>query len=86
VSEKLPLIGHDKLVIEKLAKQIWRDLPNGTMTTPLRDTLDRRGFAFDIEVRDSKGEPTGHIARVQVTLDRFVMASDADDQEAGGMR
>lgn len=70
-NSKMPLIGHDYVLIQKLAKQIWRDLPNGTMATPLRDTLDRRGFAFEIQILDNKQKPTGHIARVQVTLDRF---------------
>jgi hypothetical protein len=67
---KLSLIGRDYLLIEKLAKQIFKNLPYGTMTTPLRDTPDRRGFAFDVQILVD-GEPTGHIARVQVTLDRF---------------
>jgi hypothetical protein len=71
MTEKLPLVGHDRVLIEKLAKQIWHDLPHGTMVTPVRDTADRRGFRFDIQVLDDKQEPTGHIARVQVTLDRL---------------
>jgi hypothetical protein len=71
VSEKLPLVGHDYAVIKKLAKQIWCRLPFGTMTTSVRDTADRRGFRFDIQLQDGDGKPTGHIARVQVTLDRF---------------
>jgi hypothetical protein len=68
---KLPLIGRDYALIQKLAKRIWKDLPNGTMVTPLRDTPDRRGFAFEVQLLDEAQKPTGHIARVQVTLDRF---------------
>jgi hypothetical protein len=71
MTEKLPLVGHDRALIEKLAKQIWHDLPHGTMVTKLRDTTDRRGFSFDIQIMDDKQEPTGHVARVQVTLDRL---------------
>jgi hypothetical protein len=71
VTEKLGLIGHDRAVIEKLARQIWHDLPHGTMVTKLRDTPDRRGFSFDIQILDDAQKPTGHVARVQVTLDRF---------------
>jgi hypothetical protein len=68
---KLGLIGRDYVLIKKLARKIWHDLPNGTMVTRLRETLDRRGFCFEIQVQDGAGVPTGHVARVQVTLDRF---------------
>lgn len=70
-SPKLSLIGHDFVLIQKLAKQIWHDLPHGTMVTELRETTDRRGFAFDVQITDAENKPTGHIARVQVTLDRM---------------
>lgn len=68
---KLPLIGHDYVLLQKLAKQIWGDLPHGTMVTKLRDTTDRRGFVFEVQITDAESKPTGHIARVQVTLDRM---------------
>jgi hypothetical protein len=79
MTEKLGLIGHDRVLIEKLAKQIWHDLPHGTMVTPVRDTADRRGFRFDIQILDDAQKPTGHVARVQVTLDRF-------EAQEGGQR
>lgn len=70
-ASKLPSIGHDRAVIQKLARAIFRNLPNGTMTTKLTDTADLRGFRFDVQITGPDGKPTGHIARVQITLDRF---------------
>jgi hypothetical protein len=67
----LGLIGRDYVLIQKLAKRIWKDLPHGMMVTPLWETPGRRGFAFEVQVRDDAGKLTGHVARVQVTLDRF---------------
>jgi hypothetical protein len=67
---RLPLIGRDRLLIQKLAKLVFKNLPHGTYTTNLRDTADRRGYAFEVQIRDEDGKPTGRIARVQVTLDR----------------
>jgi uncharacterized protein YhfF len=67
----LPLIGRDAVLIKKLAKQVLKGLPYGTMTSALRDTADQRGYRFDVQILDDKGKPTGHIARVAITLDRF---------------
>jgi hypothetical protein len=67
---RLPLIGRDHVLIEKLAKQVLKGLPHGIWVTKLWETIDRRGYAFEVQIRDSDGEPTGRIARVQTTLDR----------------
>jgi hypothetical protein len=75
-ADKLPLIGRDLVLIENLAQQVFSDLPHGTWTTNLRRTSDRRGWYFEIQIRDEGGKPTGHVARVQVTLDRFEEKSD----------
>lgn len=69
--EQLPLIGRDYTLIENLAKQTLNGMPHGTLTTNLRPTLDRRGFRFDVKVTDSAGVPTGHIARVEIKLNRM---------------
>jgi hypothetical protein len=71
----LPLIGRDLMLINKLAKQMFKDLPHGTLTTKLRPTADRRGFRFDVQITDDDDKPTGRIARVQVTLDRVEQVS-----------
>jgi hypothetical protein len=70
-TQKLRLIGHDYVVIKKLAKGVYDRLPHGTMVTKLAETLDGRGFSFDVQVTDKHNRPTGHVARVQVSLDRF---------------
>jgi hypothetical protein len=69
-SGKLPLIGRDYVLIEELAKSVFRGLPHGTWTTNLRRTPDRRGWYFEVQIRDEDSKPTGRIACVQVTLDR----------------
>lgn len=74
--KKLPLIGRDFSLIQGLAKQIRKDGVRGRSITKLYETGDRRGFYFEVQIMDPDDKlPTGHIARVQVTLDRF-------DQEA----
>jgi hypothetical protein len=69
-ARKLPLIGRDRVLIEKLARQVFKGLPHGTWASEMWDTLDRRGYAFEVQIRDEDGKPTGRIARVQITLDR----------------
>jgi hypothetical protein len=67
---RLPLIGRDRVLIEKLAKQVRDDIRQGDIT-PLYDTTDGRGFSFRVRVCGSDGKPTGHIARVQISLDEI---------------
>jgi hypothetical protein len=67
---KLPLIGRDRVLVEKLAKLVLKGMPHGTWTTELRSTADRRGFEFEVQLRDADNKPTGHIVCVQVTLSR----------------
>jgi hypothetical protein len=69
-TDRLPLIGRDRVLIGELARLVFRNLPHGTYTTRLRDTADRRGYAFEVQIRDDENQPTGRVARVQVTLDR----------------
>ncbi len=69
-AKKLPLIGRDQALIDKLARRIWKDLPHGTQVTRLRPMADGRGFAFEVHITDEQQQPTGRIARVQITLDR----------------
>lgn len=68
---KLPLIGRERALIEKLAKLVYKvNLPNGTLTTKLREAGDQRGFYFDVNVPDADGNPSGCIARVEIKLNR----------------
>jgi hypothetical protein len=69
-TSRLPLIGREYVLIEALAKQVLKGLPHGTWATKLWPTLNQRGFAFEVQIRDGDGEPTGRIARVQITLAR----------------
>jgi hypothetical protein len=64
----LPLIGRDYVLIEKLAREIYKDIRRGEIT-PLHERADKRGFDFRVKVYGSDGKPTGHIARVEITLD-----------------
>jgi hypothetical protein len=74
---KLPLIGRDLVLIELLAKQVFKNLPHGTLTTQLRKTADRRGFYYEVQVTDDAGNTTDRVARVQITLDRVEDVKDA---------
>lgn len=67
--EKLPLIGRDYALVENLAKQINKQGLNGHSATNLSRDAARRGFEFLVQIHH-EGKPTGHIARVSVTLDR----------------
>jgi hypothetical protein len=69
---KLSLIGRDYSLIQILAKQIHKTGTRGRSITKLYETADRRGFYYEVQIMDPDDkQPTGHIARVQVTLDRF---------------
>lgn len=64
----LSIIGHDSFVIEKLANLVLKGVHARHAVTKLRD--QRRGYWFEVQVCDDKGQPTGHVARVTVELDR----------------
>jgi len=66
--DNLPLIGHDYVVIEKLAREI-RNAPGRGEITPLYRTADKRGFYFRVMTAGRDGKPTGHIARVEISFD-----------------
>lgn len=66
--EKLGLIGRDYVLIKKLAEQVRTLMRREYDFTALHETADRRGQWFEVRL------PTGHIARITVTLDRIEQA------------
>lgn len=96
---KLPLIGRDLAVIQTLARGLYftarAGLPVGGQgggkrvrhhTTDPTATEDRRGFRFDVRVFGQDGEPTGHIARVCVTLEGIEQRADYERDRAISIR
>jgi len=78
-TNKLPLIGRERALMNALTKQIHNRGMAGYSVGRVRETP--RGCAFDVQiVTNERGHyiPTGHYARVEVTLDRF----DADEANA----
>lgn len=86
---KLPLIGRDLAVIDTLTRGLYFAARGGLAigkqgggkrvrheTKTPTPTDDRRGFRFDVRVFGDDGEPTGHIARVSVTLEDFEQRVD----------
>jgi len=67
---RLPLIGRDYVLIEKLAKRVFRYPGPDKVTTDLRRTSDGRGWDFEVMIVFD-GQPTGHIARVTIEMDRI---------------
>lgn len=75
--KRLPLIGHDVVLIRNLAYQLLRGGTAGHLATGLSvHGMDGRGFRFDVAIAEPDGKPSGRIARVQVTLDRVVQPAD----------
>lgn len=71
MSDKLALIGRDRVLIDKLAKELHGKTYH--LTTPIYETA--RGCYFEVAIT-LKGKPheripTGHVARVTVELDRI---------------
>jgi hypothetical protein len=79
MTAKLPLIGRDLVTIKNLAKEI-RGAPGRGEITELYGTADKRGFYFRVRVAGKDGKPTGHIARVEVTLDEVYIPSAEGSQ------
>lgn len=66
MSEKLPIIGRERALINALANEIWK-----LVRDPVRDPIEgRRDSSFEVLIHVD-GQPTGHVARVTVELDRF---------------
>jgi hypothetical protein len=66
----LPLIGHDRMLIQDLARRVRNEGGRGHDLTRLRETADGRGFYFEAHLRDAGGKLTSRVARVTVALDR----------------
>lgn len=66
---KLPLIGRARWWMDKLTKEV-RDGRYGPHHFS-KTFATTRGSAFEVQLRDKKGERVGYIARVEVTLDRM---------------
>jgi hypothetical protein len=92
---KLPLIGRDHAVVNTLTRGLYfaarAGLPIGKQgggkrvtheTTAPTPTSDGRGFRFDVRIFGEDGEPTGHIARVAVTLERVEQRADYENDLA----
>lgn len=63
------IIGHDSFLMEALAKLVLKGVRSRHPVTNLRD--QRRGYWFEVQVCDEKDQPTGHVARVTIELDRL---------------
>lgn len=66
---KPPLIGRARWWINKLTKEVRDGRYGPHHFTKTFETT--RGSAFEVQLRDKKGERVGYIARVEVTLDRM---------------
>jgi len=73
---RMPLIGHDVMLIKGLARKLHRDGTAGHLSTDIRDTADGRGFWFDVAIAEPDGTPSNRVARVQVTFDRVGQPAD----------
>lgn len=71
-TEKLAITGRDRFLMETVAKQITKGITDRHgprhEVTDLR--YDKRGCHFDLRVFVDD-QPTGHVARVSVELDRI---------------
>lgn len=66
---KPSIIGRESFLMEALAKMLLGAANKHHGVSKLRD--QHRGYWFEVQVLDDKDEPTGHIARVTVELDRL---------------
>jgi hypothetical protein len=64
----LPLIGHDRVLVEGLARLLHDRTPYPSTVSARLD--GGRGWWYDAALTDPDGQPTGRIARVTVALDR----------------
>lgn len=77
--DKLSILGRERALMNTLTSRIRNQGVRGYSIGPVSET--RRGCVFEVQiVNNERGKyvPTGHYARVEVTLDRF----DADEAKA----
>ncbi len=63
-SEKLRLIGRDRVLADKLVKEL-KATANHNTRGPYET---RRGGFFDVQLTDEHDVPTGHVFRVSIVL------------------
>jgi len=69
--ESLPLIGRDRVLADKLVKELKASARHNT-----RGPYEtRRGASFDVQLTDENDIPTGHVFKVSVELASFGGAS-----------
>jgi hypothetical protein len=67
-SSKLPIIGRERMLIDKLAQKLQRSIETTHGYTTVRQ--EPRGSYFEVMMYDGK-EQTDRIARVTVEMDRI---------------
>jgi hypothetical protein len=65
---KPSIIGRERSLMDKLANEIVAAVQKRHPVTDLRE--DRRGSHFEVQIT-LDDEPTGHVARVTIELDRL---------------
>lgn len=65
---KPSIVGRDRVLVEKVAKSLFKSLPRPHESTLLRETP--RGSYFEVHVIGSDSDRTGRVIRVTIELDR----------------
>lgn len=75
------IIGRERALLDGLSKALNQTIGHPTPSRRVEAELRRHqvsrvyetnlGNAFEVQVHDPDGQPTGHIARVTIELDRF---------------
>lgn len=73
-NQKPSIIGRERALIDGLTKVLHGSIESVRFhprhdPTPTSET--RRGSTFEVAIRDPDGQPTGHVARVTIELDRL---------------
>lgn len=66
--DKPGIIGRERALMERLAKQLHLDARLSHDHTALFET--RRGYRFEVNISGPDGKPSGRIASVVIELDR----------------
>ncbi|MBA3891870.1 MAG: hypothetical protein H0X64_15215 [Gemmatimonadaceae bacterium] len=77
---KLRIIGREYALMQALARLAHGAVRKRHETTPIIDYRTPRGFSFDVRVFGPDDEPTGHIARITIELNRLDDLSAGRDQ------
>lgn len=67
-NEEPSIFGRERALMEALARAVHKTVHMRGASTDLRE--EHRGYSFQVQI-EVDGEPTGHVATITLTMDRW---------------